>query len=198
MIFLLVRALLDLQTTREEEERVEYIYLPLKTRKGYTTLRTSERERNRRFLGKKVSDLTRVCRGKGCRMGFFWGNNIPRLPKQREGNHSPKRTKNDRMRKKKNERKRESERWVNYECEKSALLANFFILMCLCGVLAKYAVFCGNARGITLAHYIYMYRWTNSLFLSFFLSLFLNESALISSFFVFQQNLVTIDQHLRV
>ena len=80
-------------------------------------------------------------------------------------------------RKKKNESKRESEREcvaINYECEKSALLANFFILMCLCGVIAnKYAVFCENARGITLAHYIYMYidEQTLSLSLSLFLSL---------------------------
>ena len=41
--------------------------------------------------------------------------------------------------------------------KKLCMLANFFILMCSCGALAKYAVFCENARGITLAHYIYMY-----------------------------------------
>ena len=68
-------------------------------------------------------------------------------------------------------------------------------------VLAKYAVLCENARGTTLTHYIYMYidEQTLSFSLSLSLSLSLsNESALISSFFVFQQNLVTIDQHLRV
>jgi hypothetical protein len=61
---------------------------------------------------------------------------------------------------------------INYECEKSALLANFFILMCLCGVIAnKYAVFCENARGITLAHYIYMYIDEQTLSFSLSLSL---------------------------
>jgi len=50
--------------------------------------------------------LKRVCRGKGCRMGFFWGI----IFLVWEGNHPPKKTKNDRTRKKKNESKRESER----------------------------------------------------------------------------------------
>ena len=141
-------------------------------------------------------------RGKGCLRGLFWGNNIPCLPKQREETTHQKRRKMiecvERKRTKAREKARESVA-INYECEKSALLANFFILMCLCGVLAnKYAVFCENARGITLAHYIYMYIDEQTLSFSLSFSLFQNESALISSFFVFQQNLVTIDQHLRV
>ena len=76
---------------------------------------------------------------------------------------------------KEKERKQEKEREsvaINYECEKSALLANFFILICLYGVIAnKYAVFCENARGITLAHYIYMYIDEQTLSFSLSLSL---------------------------
>lgn len=68
----------------------------------------------------------------------------------------------------------------------------------LCVVPALNAVFC--ERGRTLAHYIYIYIYTlemNKLSLSLSLS-FKMKARFLSSFFVFQQNLVTIDQYLRV
>lgn len=69
--------------------------------------------------------------------------------------------------------------------KKLCMLANFFILMCSCGVLAKYAVFYENARGITLAHYIYMYIDEQTLSFSLSLSPYLSIYVLLCFFSVF-------------
>jgi hypothetical protein len=58
--------------------------------------------------------LEACMQGKTLTMGFFWGNNIPCLPKQREGETThQKEAKNDRMLpcpRKRTKQKRESER----------------------------------------------------------------------------------------